>query len=683
MTICSSLVFVVLAAVSLMGRAAASTSDHLSSICHLHQHPGPANPDFSTGTLEGWLVVSGAAFANSSVSSVTSYWGGPFQQHNRYFLWGYAAAGDAAVGSLRSSSFLASSVMSFLVSGGYDTSNLYVALVREHDDAILLKQTGLNDEAFIRVTWDTSKWAGESVYMLAYDNSTAAFGHINLDDIRTGCDALRDGSLHFTVLGQENQPNATSSDAACTLYAADALRPQFHYTPYQGWINDPAGLIQWNGRHHLFSQFNPAQPIWGPMHWSHAESTDAVHWRNLPIALYPPYPNNPQDTSGRFTGSAVRDSNGAMRLIFTDSTDTALHPGAAPEVVSEAASNNGIGFQLHGQNPVIAQAPADSSSGFRDPKVFWDRSAQTWKMVVGSGDSSSGKVQLYQSSDLISWVYDGVLHEGDGSTGTMWECPNFFPLQDKWVLFYGGNGLGWYEVGTFNGTRFQSERKGLLDAGPDSYAMQWYQDESGRNLAVTWMGNWATSKWPSRINGWAGQQSITRDLFLRADGGLGCRPITQLSSLSTGDGKKWRNKTVTKQLTMGAYDTARLEVDVDITAMSAASFTFVLFGSSAESANLTYFVANKTLLLDTTNAGYGQSGTWQTPIDASSGRLTLDAFIDRSSLEVFAGDGTVMTATVWPKYQESRDISVTVQGGSISFRQIAVTRLQSSWCGGK
>ena len=89
---------------------------------------------------------------------------------------------------------------------------------------------------------------------------------------------------------------------------------------------------------------------------------------------------------------------------------------------------------------------------------------------MGSGDAVSGKVQLYSSADLLSWSYVGVLHEGDGSTGTMWECPDFFPLDGKWVLFYGGDGLGWYEVGSYHGSVFTSEKIGLLDAGPNSYA---------------------------------------------------------------------------------------------------------------------------------------------------------------------------------------------------------------------
>ena len=37
----------------------------------------------------------------------------------------------------------------------------------------------------------------------------------------------------------------------------DFHRPQYHYLPAANWMNDPNGVIQWNGRYHLFYQYNP------------------------------------------------------------------------------------------------------------------------------------------------------------------------------------------------------------------------------------------------------------------------------------------------------------------------------------------------------------------------------------------------------------------------------------------
>ncbi|EAA32020.1 glycoside hydrolase family 32 protein [Neurospora crassa] len=659
--------------------------------CQRQQYPGPKNPSFETGDLSGWTVVNGTAFGKSSVTTAASsqLGSGPFNQVGKQFLSTNLQDGEAATGTLRSSTFKASSVMSFLIGGNYDPANLYVGLVLEKDGSLLFSQTATNDEALIRIVWDTSAYAGQNVYLVVVDTSTT--GHISLDDVRTGCDALKDGPHTFNILGQSNQPTSKNLTAlsAASRYAVDPTRPQYHYTPYQGWINDPAGLIQWGGKYHLFNQYNPVAPLWGPMYWSHAESTDAVHWRDLPVALTPPYVNNTQDTSGRYTGSAVKNQDtGALQLIYTDATNVTYHPHAVPEVVSSAVSSDGIHFDLYSGNPIVAEAPPTSSAGFRDPKVFWDPTANNWKMVVGSGDGHTGNVQLYKStgpssSELLSWEYVGVLHQGDGSRGIMWECPNFFPIDDKWVLFYGQDKgfKGWYEVGSFNGTTFVSEKLGLFDSGPDSYATQWFVDDAGRNLAVTWINNWNTTKWPSRVNGWAGTQSIMRELFIREDGGLGQKPVEEVSLLASGPAKSLGQTDVFGTYEVGFTDTARLQATVDLAASDAPAFTIELFASGAESTSLVYNFANRSLTIDTMNAGYGQAGTWEATIaKPADNRLSLDILIDRSSIEVFVGDGTAMTVRVFPRYQESKNIRITSDGGKKTvFDDIVLTPMGSAW----
>lgn len=660
--------------------------------CNVNSFPGPPNAGFETGDLSGWEVVSGDAFGPNSVSSGETYWDGPYRQEGSNFILGTAQSGEAAVGELRSASFQASSATSFLIGGGYDAENLYVALVRDDDGQILLKQNGANDEALIRIIWDTSQWAGQSVHIVVVDKSTSnSWGHINFDDLRVGCDALGDDELTFNVVGQANQPAKDDRDA-CELFAVDPMRPQFHYTQYQGWINDPAGLAQWKGKHHLFSQFYPDAPVWAHMHWAHAESEDAVHWRELPVALYPKPYSDSSDTSGRFTGSAVPDGD-TLRLFLTDYTDLNFHPDEVQETVIIASSTDGINFEYHPDNPVVPHPPADAYSAiFRDPKVVWDDNDNSWKMVLSGEGQDGGVVYLYGSDDQISWSEVGAVLRGDegGPQRPFWECPNLFPIGDKWALFYGDTNLGYYNIGSFNGSVLVSEKLGLLDHGPASYAMQWYKDEAGRNLAITWMANWPSPKWPSRVNGWAGQQSITRELFIREDGGLGSRPIPELDSLAASEatehGPVSLDGVQEETLHLGSSNTARIKVVVDLEATTpTASLSLYLFRSQAEEVRLSYSVATRTLKLDTTKAGYAQAGTWQAEIAIpGDNKLSLDIFVDRSSLEIFAGDGTVMSALVWPKYQQSKGIDLVAEGkegGSIVvFESVSLTPLGSSWC---
>ena len=71
------------------------------------------------------------------------------------------------------------------------------------------------------------------------------------------------------------------------INGARNYRPRFHYTPEKGCINDPNGLLFDGKTYHLFAQHYPSVENIGPMHWSHAVSDDLIHWRHLPIALYP------------------------------------------------------------------------------------------------------------------------------------------------------------------------------------------------------------------------------------------------------------------------------------------------------------------------------------------------------------------------------------------------------------
>ena len=62
-------------------------------------------------------------------------------------------------------------------------------------------------------------------------------------------------------------------------------RPQFHFSAQKNWINDPNGLVYYEGEYHLFFQHNPESVVWNNMTWGHAVSTDLVHWKQLEHAL--------------------------------------------------------------------------------------------------------------------------------------------------------------------------------------------------------------------------------------------------------------------------------------------------------------------------------------------------------------------------------------------------------------
>ena len=92
----------------------------------------------------------------------------------------------------------------------------------------------------------------------------------------------------------------------------EMYRPQFHFTqtPAKGWMNDPNGLVYFNGEYHLFYQYNPHSINWDSMHWGHAVSTDLLTWKHLPIAYEPEGP-----IDDYFSGSAIVDEKNLSGLF--------------------------------------------------------------------------------------------------------------------------------------------------------------------------------------------------------------------------------------------------------------------------------------------------------------------------------------------------------------------------------
>ena len=78
-------------------------------------------------------------------------------------------------------------------------------------------------------------------------------------------------------------------------------RPQFHFTPKTGWMNDPNGMVYFKGEYHLFYQYYSDSTVWEPMHWGHAVSKDRIRWEHLPIGLFP------DELGYIFSGSAAVD----------------------------------------------------------------------------------------------------------------------------------------------------------------------------------------------------------------------------------------------------------------------------------------------------------------------------------------------------------------------------------------
>ena len=199
--------------------------------------------------------------------------------------------------------------------------------------------------------------------------------------------------------GGSGKNQATEKETS--TYYSEQYRPQFHFSPETGWMNDPNGMVYLDGEYHLFYQHYPDSTVWGPMHWGHAVSTDLVHWEHLPVALYP-------DSLGYiFSGSAVADTkntsglgagNNPLVAIFTYHNPILERSGGNTFQSQGIAYSNDKGrtWTKFSGNPVLKNP---GIRDFRDPKVIWHEETGKWIMILAVHD----KVQIYSSPDLIEW----------------------------------------------------------------------------------------------------------------------------------------------------------------------------------------------------------------------------------------------------------------------------------------
>lgn len=299
-------------------------------------------------------------------------------------------------------------------------------------------------------------------------------------------------------------------------------RLSYHFEPKTGWINDPNGLCFFRGRYHVFFQHYPHAPVWGPMHWGHAVSDDLIHWEELPIALTPDKPY--EEPLGCWSGSAVVKDD-KMYLFYTSVSDE------FGQTQSMAVSDDGIHFVKYDKNPIIPHYPEDGSRDFRDPKVT--KIGDEYVMVVGSGKDETGKVLLYKSKDLFDWAYKGVLYENK-EYGSVFECPDFFPFEDKYLLVFSQGGVKTHAMamlyGDFDGENFFPISEHRPEAGPEFYAPQTFLDDQGRRILIGWLFRWG--KKPPKGVDYAGALTIPREIKM-FDGKVTNYPVEEAASLLT------------------------------------------------------------------------------------------------------------------------------------------------------
>ncbi len=449
---------------------------------------------------------------------------------------------------------------------------------------------------------------------------------------------------------------------------ADPHRPIYHFLPPSQWMNDPNGVIQWQGQTHLFYQHHPDSPLWGPMHWGHAVSDDLVHWRDLPVALCPT-PESP-DSRGCWSGCMV-DDGGVPTILYTGVRGEHHHIQTQCLVTGSADL---LTWEKYVGNPVIAAPPDGKHSGrFRDPYVW--REGDLWYMVLGMGqEDSPGKALLYRSHDLRAWEYLHPLLEGYmPQHGMMWECPNFLPLGDKHLLLVSiiGPTQVYYFLGTYADQHFTPEREGVLDLNSSFYAPLTLRDAQGRWLMFGWLREGRPDEALLKA-GWAGVQALPRVLSLLPNGTIGMMPIPEI--------RKLRGQHFTS---LEAVQGQHLELNVEFPGHASDVHGIIVRRSpdGAEETRIGYEPAGEVLFIDRSLSSLDENVQRDRAtlafIRAKDEPLRLHIYLDASVIEVFANDRACLTSRVYPTRADSLGLATF---GAVP-TQVDVWEMRSIWGG--
>ncbi len=439
-------------------------------------------------------------------------------------------------------------------------------------------------------------------------------------------------------------------------------RPQYHFTPPSQWMNDPNGMVYYDGEYHLFYQHYPDSNVWGPMHWGHAVSKDMITWEHLPIAIYP-------DSLGLiFSGSAVIDWNNTssfgngetppMIAIFTHHLMEGEKAGRNDFQYQSIAYSldRGRTFEMYEGNPVI---PNPGIRDFRDPKVIWHEETGRWVMVFSARD----RVKFYTSLDLKNWEFASDFGPNQGSPGRPWECPDIFPLTaedgtTKWVLIVSvqseapnkGTGTSYF-IGDFDGKVFTNDDEpsniNWLDYGADNYAFVTWSDvpeEDGRRLGIGWMSNWMYAQIVP-TTAWRSAMTLPRELRLIQRGGkyrLSTPLVIELSNLM-GEA----------DLIEEMKDSLRLKGESYLLKLSGLGESGTVELSNEVGDKLVISFTKDELIIDRTESGIVDfhevfGAVHRAPLSGIE-LSNLSIFMDASSVEIFGNNGDlVMTDIIFP-----------------------------------
>ena len=453
----------------------------------------------------------------------------------------------------------------------------------------------------------------------------------------------------------------------------DPHRPDYHYVNPEGNLNDPNGLCFWKGRWHLFYQaYPPEDPR---QHWGHAVSDDLIHWRDLPLAIYP----DPEDRC--YSGATLVEENRVIAIYHGVGAGTMVAVSEDPLLLNWR--------KLTGKAVIPVQKTGEPPLPYAvfDPAI-WKQGGMYYAVTGGvlriPGDKRVRAEFLHRSRDLEKWEYLHPFLENDfwGRVGDDGACPYFWPIGSRHILLhYSHTSGGKYLLGDYDTRRdkFVVTGGGDFNFGPFGpagvHAPSASPDGKGGVIAIF---NMNPGK-PTR--GWNQIMTLPRRLTLTGADELGIEPAGDIQSLRR---KHVRVGAMTlpanREIVLPGLSGNALELAAEFEPSEASVLELdVLRSPGREEFTRIQFYRNRgyrdrqtgrqesAVSIDSSRSSILPDARPRIPETAGvylagDERLRLRVFVDRSVVEVFANGRQCLAVRVYPGRPDSLGVSLRSQG---------------------
>jgi beta-fructofuranosidase len=279
----------------------------------------------------------------------------------------------------------------------------------------------------------------------------------------------------------------------------------------------------------------------------------------------------------------------------------------------------------------------------------------------------SGQLLLFTSRDGFAWAFKSILAKNENRFGKMWECPDLFQLDGKWVIltspqdmmpegfeYHNGNGtlclIGEYDK---EGGTFAEERNQSIDYGIDFYAPQTILTPDGRRVMIGWMQNWDTCNFHKPEKPWFGQMSLPRELSIR-NGRLIQNPIRELEALRA-EKVSYDNVNFSGELRLDKIRGRKIDLTVTVRPKDESQtyhkFEVVFAENENYRSHISFRPYEQIVKIDRKFSGSRRAIIHQRRCFTGSGedgRIKMRIILDNFSAEVFVNDGEqVLSATLY------------------------------------